>query len=47
MKNLVLISLKLPKELLERSKEIAEQNTTTVSALIRQLLVEYLNKASK
>ena len=45
MKDLTLISVKMSKELLARAKETADKEDTTVSALIRRLLVTYLEKA--
>ena len=35
------ISIKMSKELLARAKEAADKEETTVSALIRRLLLEY------
>lgn len=46
MKDLTLISVKMSKELLARAKEVADKEDTTVSALIRRLLLAYLDKAS-
>lgn len=42
MKDLTLISVKMSKELLTRVKEAADKEDTTVSALIRRLLLSYL-----
>jgi hypothetical protein len=42
MKDLTLISVKMSKELLARAKEAADKEDTTVSALIRRLLLGYL-----
>lgn len=42
MKDLTLISVKMSKELLVRAKEVADKEDTTVSALIRRLLLSYL-----
>ena len=44
MKDSTLISLKIPKDLLYKVKLVADTQTTTVSCLIRQLLIEYVNK---
>ena len=44
MKDSTLISLKMPKDLLDKVKLVADTQATTVSCLIRQLLIEYVNK---
>ena len=41
MKDLTMVSIKMSKELLARAKEAADKEETTVSALIRRLLLEY------
>lgn len=41
-KELTLVSIKMSKDLLERAKEAADRKETTVSALIRQLLLDHL-----
>ena len=43
MKDLTLVSVKMSKDLLARTKEAADKEDTTVSALIRRLLHTYLN----
>ena len=44
MKDLTMVSIKMSKELLSRAKEAADNEETTLSALIRKLLLEHLNK---
>lgn len=44
MKDQTMISVKLSKTLLEQAKEIAKKEEITVSALIRKLLISYVNK---
>lgn len=47
MKDLTLISIKLSKDLLNRAKFLADEEDTTVSALVRRLLLEYLSRKDK
>ena len=44
MKDQTMISVKLSKTLLAQAKETAEKEEITVSALIRKLLISYINK---
>lgn len=44
MKEITKITINLSKELLDKTKLAAERDELTVSALIRQLLIEYLKK---
>ncbi len=46
MKDLTLISVKMSKELLARAKKAADKEDTTVSALIRRLLLAYLERSN-
>lgn len=44
MKEQTMISIKLSKELLQQTKEISKKEEITVSALIRKLLISYINE---
>lgn len=43
-KETTMISIKLSKELVEKAKQKAAEEETTVSALIRKLLLDYTKK---
>lgn len=43
-KETTMISVKLSKELVEKAKQKAAEEETTVSALIRKLLLDYIKK---
>lgn len=47
MKDLTLISVKLSRDLLEKTKLQADREETSVSALIRGLLIKYLADVRK
>ena len=47
MKDQTLISVKLSKDLLADVKTIAEKNEVSVSALIRTLLISYIQEENK
>ena len=42
-----IISIQLPKNLLTSIKEDADKNYTTISAIIRKILLEYYRKSIK
>ena len=44
-KETTMISIKLSKELVEKTKQKAAEEETTVSALIRKLLLDYTKKS--
>ena len=46
-KETTMISVKLSKELVEKAKQKAAEEETTVSAIIRKLLLDYTKESSK